>query len=152
MSFTLFKKPALFTVDEQGKITGAIREAEQRTSGEIRVFIESKCKFVDPLDRAAEIFYGLKMDQTAERNAVLVYLAVKDRQLALFADEGIHTKTGKDFWKNEVQQMLSHFNRENYTAGTLSVIHEIGETLHQHFPYYEGIDKNELPDDIVFGK
>lgn len=152
MSLTLFKKPALFTAEEQEKITGAIRVAEQRTSGEIRVFIESRCKFVDPLDRAAEIFYTLKMDQTAERNAVLIYLAVKDRQLALFADEGIHARTGKDFWKKAVQQMLAHFNRENYAAGTLTVISGIGETLHQHFPYIDGADKNELPDDIVFGK
>lgn len=116
------------------------------------VFIESRCKFVNPLERAAEIFYTLKMEQTAERNAVLIYLAVKDRQLALFADEGIHTRTGKEYWKNAVQQMLAHFNRENYAAGTLAVISEIGEALHHHFPYIDGADKNELPDDIVFGK
>jgi uncharacterized membrane protein len=149
----LFKnKPAFFTQKEQDDILKAITEAEKKTSGEIRIYIESRCKYVEPLDRAGEIFYKLMMDKTAERNAVLVYLAVKDHQLAMFADEGIHLKTGKEFWKKEVQLMLSHFNKQDYAAGLINVIKEIGDALHYHFPYLENVDKNELPDDIVFGK
>lgn len=148
----LFRKPAFFSAKEQEAIIQAIQQAEKKTSGEVRIFIESRCKYVQPLDRAAEIFYGLKMNLTAERNAVLVYLAIKDHQLAIFADEGIHTKTGKDFWKKEVQLMLSHFNKENYALGIVNVITEIGEALYQHFPYLKDTDKNELPDDIIFGK
>jgi uncharacterized membrane protein len=149
---SIFKKSAFFSPEEQVKIVSAIQQAEKKTSGEVRVYIESKCKYVSSLDRAAEIFYGLKMDKTAERNAVLVYLAVKDHQLAVFADEGIHAKTGKDFWKEQVQLMLSHFNKEDYAAGIINVILEIGEALNQHFPYSMETDKNELPDDIIFGK
>jgi uncharacterized membrane protein len=150
--FSFLKKKSLLTPEEQVQITEAIRDAEQRTSGEIRVFMESHCKFVEPLDRAAEIFFGLRMDNTVDRNAVLVYIAVKDHQLAIFADEGIHTKTGKAFWQQEVQLMLTQFNRENYAAGIVTVVKEIGEALYSHFPYNKVIDKNELPDDIIFGK
>lgn len=92
------------------------------------------------------------MDQTVERNAVLVYVAVKDHQLAIFADEGIHKKTGPDFWKTEVQHMLTHFNKADYAAGIVTVVDEIGEALYVNFPYKGDIDKNELPDNIVFGK
>jgi uncharacterized membrane protein len=148
----IFNKPAFFKPDEQSRIVIAIQEAEKRTSGEVRVYIESRCKYVDPLDRAAEIFYGLKMDKTVESNAVLVYLAYKDHQLAVFADHGIHSKTGKDFWKDQVQIMLNHFNKEDYTAGLIEVIYKIGEALYNHFPYLSATDKNELPDDIIFGK
>ena len=150
--FPLFKTKALFSEQENKAIVEAIPNAEKRTSGEVRVFVESKCKYVLPLDRAAEIFYSLKMDQTAERNAVLVYVAIRDQQLALFADEGIHTKTGQEFWNNEVKLMLTHFNKNNYAAGIETVVKEIGEALYQHFPYNGETDKNELPDDIVFGK
>jgi uncharacterized membrane protein len=149
---SIFKKRAFFSPREQEGMVQAIQEAEKKTSGEVRVFIESRCKYVNPLDRAVEIFYGLKMNQTAERNAVLVYLAVKDHQLAIFADEGIHNKTGKNFWKSEVQLMLQHFNKEDYASGIINVINHIGEALFQHFPYLQGTDKNELPDDIIFGK
>ena len=68
----------------------------------IRVYIESRCRFVDPLDRAAEVFAFLKMEKTSGHNAVLVYLAVKDRQLAIFGDQGIHEKVGEVFWQKQV--------------------------------------------------
>jgi uncharacterized membrane protein len=148
----LFKKPAFFTEKEQEAIIHGIQNAEKRTSGEIRIFIESRCRYVDPLDRAAEIFYGLKMNATAERNAVIVYLATKDHQLAVFADEGIHSRMGIQFWRDQVKMMLAHFNSENYATGLVSVINKIGEALHENFPYQKDTDKNELPDDIIFGK
>jgi len=152
--FSFFKRkpPQFFTQEENAKIVEAIRMAEKRTSGEVRVFVESKCRFVDPLDRAYELFYGLKMDATDERNAVLVYVAMKHRQLAVFGDEGIHQKVGTEFWKKEVGIMLSHFNKENYTEGLSQVVTEIGDVLQSHFPYETKGDKNELPDEIVFGK
>lgn len=150
--FPFFKPKALFSEQENSAIVEAIRGAEKRTSGEVRVYIESSCKYVDPLDRAAELFYSLKMDSTAERNAVLVYVAVKDHQLALFADEGIHKKTGQLFWKEEVELMLAHFNKNNYALGVEAVVKQIGEALYQHFPYNGETDKNELPDEIVFGR
>ena len=150
--FPLFKTKAIFSAAENKQIVDAIRDAEIRTSGEVRVYVESKCRYVDPLDRAAEIFYTLHMNETAERNGVLVYVAVKDQQLALFADEGIHAKTGPQFWYTEVKKMLANFNRNNHATGIETVVGEIGEALYQHFPYNGETDKNELPDDIVFGK
>jgi uncharacterized membrane protein len=150
--FSFFKRKPFFTTEEQEKIATAIRQAEKRTSGEIRIFIESNCRYVEPLDRAAELFFGLKMDQTKEHNAVLIYIAIKDHQLAIFGDEGIHKKTGQEFWYKEVREMLSEFNRENYAEGLVKVVSEVGEALYEHFPYDNASDKNELPDDIVFGK
>lgn len=150
----LFKKkePEFFTPQEKELVVAAIKNAELRTSGEVRVFIENKCKFVDALDRAIEIFSGLKMYETADRNAVLVYIALKDHQLAIFGDEGIHQKVGTDFWNKEVQQMLGQFNRNNHAEGLAQVINEIGEVLVHYFPYNKDTDKNELSDDIVFGR
>lgn len=129
----------------------AIRSAEQRTSGEIRVYIENHCRYVDPMDRAAEIFFGLKMDYTRHRNGVLVYIAIKDKQLAVLGDEGIHKAVGGEFWEKEVRTLLKEFNAEHYAAGIATVVTEIGEVLQSHFPYDGATDKNELPDDIVFG-
>ncbi|MET0636556.1 MAG: TPM domain-containing protein [Chitinophagaceae bacterium] len=153
MGFPFFKKNKhFFTPDQEAQIVEAVRIAERRTSGEVRVFVESHCKFMDAIDRAAEIFFQLKMENTEDRNAVLLYIALKDRQLALFGDEGIHQKVGTEFWNREVAQMISNFNRDDYAEGISSCIKHIGETLHLHFPYDKEMDKNELPDDIVFGK
>jgi uncharacterized membrane protein len=142
---------SLFNPADEERIVAAIRAAEKRTSGEIRVFIESKCRFVDPVDRAAEVFFGLKMEQTEDRNGVVFYIAMKDHQLAIFGDEGIHKIVGTEFWNAEVQKILREFNAANYVDGIIEIVRDIGEALVKHFPY-EQEDKNELPDNIVFGQ
>jgi uncharacterized membrane protein len=152
--FNLFRKKAndFFSEEEKQLIVSAIQSAEQTTSGEVRVYIESKCRFVNAIDRAVELFEKLKMHHTQQRNGVLIYVALKDRQLAVFGDEGIHTKVGNTFWNDAVKNMLSHFNKEDYAKGIANIAHEVGNALQQHFPYDRVNDKNELPDDIVFGK
>ncbi len=150
--FNFFKKNRFFSEEERAQIVNAIRNAERRTSGEVRVFIESHCRYVDPLDRAAEIFYRLEMDETEDRNAVLVYIAMKDHQLAVFGDEGIHAKVGTEYWTKEVQLLIDKFDTENYGEGISQCVTDIGEALHHFFPFDNDIDKNELPDEIVFGK
>jgi len=150
--FSFFKKKDFFTAEEQQLIIGAIQNAERMTSGEVRVFVESKCSYMDAIDRAAELFFQLEMQKTDDRNAVLLYVAMKDRQLAVFGDEGIHKRVGNEYWNNEVHKMISNFNRENYAAGISEVVKDIGEALTKNFPFNNDTDKNELPDDIVFGK
>ena len=151
--FSIFKKKKeFFNADEKGRIVEAIHLAEHRTSGEVRVFVESHCSYMDAIDRAAEIFLKLQMQNTVDRNAVLVYVAVKDRQLAVFGDEGIHKKVGNEYWNIKVKEMIAHFNKENYADGIRQCVLDIGEALQSHFPYNKITDKNELPDDIVFGR
>ncbi len=107
---------------------------------------------MDAIDRAAELFFRLKMDHTEQRNGVLVYVAMKDRQLAVFGDEGIHQKVGTEYWNKLVAEMLASFNKEDYAKGIAESVIQIGDALHTHFPYDRETDKNELPDDIVFGR
>lgn len=146
------KNKPLLDEEENRLIVKAIRQAEKRTSGEVRVYVESRCRFMDAIDRAAELFFTLQMEKTDDRNAVLVYVALKDQQLAVFADEGIYTKTGPDYWNNVVKEMLRTFNKQDYATGIAECVIQIGEALTSHFPYDRDTDKNELPDQIVFGK
>lgn len=152
MFIPFLSRKSLLNPAEQQRIVAAIQAAEQRTSGEIRVFVESHCRFVNPLDRATELFTALKMEETVARNGVLVYVALRDRQLALFGDKGIHEKVGPAFWAQQVSTILSHFNKADYAGGIAGVVSGVGEALHQHFPYDRENDENELSDDIVFGK
>ena len=145
------KKKEFFSAEEKQLIADAIREAEKMTSGEVRLFVESRCSYVNPIDRATELFFQLKMGNTELRNAVLVYIAINDRQLAIFGDEGIHQKVGQEYWNNEVQKLLQRFNKKNYAEGIKEVILDIGEALTKHFPFNKKTDRNELPDEIVFG-
>ncbi len=129
----------------------AIKDAEKNTSGEVRVFIESKCSFVDPVDRAKEIFINLKMDMTKDRNAVLFYIAIDDQQLALFGDEGIYKRLGEDYWYKQVKEIIGTFSSNDIAGGICKCVKNVGDALKEQFPY-ETDDKNELPDEIIFGK
>lgn len=150
--FSIFKRKKIFTKEEEQLIVSVIQNAERLTSGEVRVFVESRCSYVDALDRARELFGNLNMQMTEERNGVLVYVAIKDHQLAVFGDEGIHQKVGNDYWNTEVIKMIRDFNRDDYVQGIAGCVEDIGQALHQFFPYTAGKDKNELSDEIEFGR
>lgn len=150
--FSLFRrKKKFFSGEEQQLIVDAIRQAERSTSGEIRVYVESRCSYMDALDRAVEIFAEMGMQATKERNGVVLYVAIKDRQLAVFGDEGIHHKVGTDYWNDEVNKMIRAFNRENFAEGIAKCISDIGNALQHFFPYTDK-DENELSDEIQFGR
>jgi len=149
----IFKPKAkdFFSEADKKKIVDTIQYAERRTSGEVRVFVESRCKYMDAIDRAAEVFFNLQMEKTEQRNATLVYVALKDKQVAVFGDEGIYKKTGQPFWHWEMQRIIRHLGNEQIAQGIIDAVRHIGEALHEHFPYDAQTDKNELPDEIVFG-
>jgi uncharacterized membrane protein len=149
--FPWLKQKEIFSPEEKQRIVEAVRVAERMTSGEVRVYVENRCRWVDAIDRAAELFFRLKMDQTVDRNGVLIYVAVKDHQLAVFGDDGIHKKMGNEYWLLEVKKMIAAFDRDDYAEGIRQCVEDIGTALHQHFPFNNDTDKNELPDEIVFG-
>lgn len=146
------KKKEFFTEEEKQQLVAAIQKAEQRTSGEVRVFVESHCRFMDAMDRAKQLFLQLEMQKTLDRNATMIYVAVKDHQAAVLGDEGIHQKVGQHYWQEEVGKMLLHFKQHHLADGICQVVNDIGEALHTHFPYNRDTDKNELPDEIIFGR
>ncbi len=132
------------------QILAEIKEAEKNTSGEIRLFIEDDCG-ENVLDRAAFIFKELEMHKTKERNGVLFYLATDSRQFAILGDQGIHSKVEKDFWHTIKHEMQNYFTEGDFLKGLTNGIKMSGEALKKYFPYHKN-DKNELSDDIVFGK
>ncbi len=152
MWFPLVKKQRYFSEKEKKIIVDAIQIAEKETSGEIRVYIEGKNPMVDPLDRAKEIFFKLKMQHTENRNAVLLYVALLHRELALFGDEGIHKQVGDTYWNDAVKLIIADFNEKNIPEAIANCVIKVGKTLHEKFPYLGDTDKNELPDEIIFGK
>jgi uncharacterized membrane protein len=133
---------------EHDRIVGAIREAESRTSGEIRVYIQRGKLSVDPLIVAQKKFHRLHMHKTRERNAVLIFVAPRAQKFAVVGDKAIHEKCGEEFWQRVVEAMRHCFRNGQFTEGLGGAITVIGELLAQHFPRKRD-DRNELPDDII---
>lgn len=137
--------------EEKKKVVNAIKEAERNTSGEIRVHLENHCR-EDVLDHAAFIFDKLDMQKTEARNGVLIYVAVKDHQLAILGDTGINKVVPKGFWDEVRDTMVQHFKENRYADGLAAGLIMAGEQLSAHFPYADKGAENELSDDISFGK
>src|ERR1051325_665075 len=119
------KAENFFTAEQKAKILAAIKDAEQQTSGEIRLFIEDACD-KNLLDRAAEIFAKLNMHKTALRNGVLFYLAVSSRKFAILGDAGINKAVPPGFWDEIKNDMQEHFKQEAFTEGLDKAIHKAG--------------------------
>jgi len=144
-------KPSEFLGKENEKlIVAAIERAEGQTSGEIRVHIESKCK-EDVLDRAAWLFKKLKMQETKERNGVLIYLSINDHKFAIIGDSGINKVVPEGFWNDIKEVMIAHFAKGEFAVGLIKGIEESGQHLKKFFPW-QADDVNELSDEISYGK
>jgi uncharacterized membrane protein len=144
------KASTFFTPEQKAQILAAVREAENETSGEIRVHIETKFG-EDVLDRAAWVFKKLGMHGTDERNGVLFYLAVDDRKFAVIGDAGINAKVPEGFWDDVKDLLLRNFREGKFTEGLSAGIILAGTHLKKHFPHKMD-DVNELPDEISFDK
>jgi uncharacterized membrane protein len=138
-----------FTKQQKEDITLAIKNAELDTSGEIRVHIEEKCPG-DVLDRAAQVFDMLHMQNTELRNGVLFYLALKNRKFAVLGDSGINREVPENFWDEVRDLMLNHFRENRFAEGLADAVTLAGKQLKAHFPFHKD-DVNELPDEISFG-
>jgi uncharacterized membrane protein len=143
----LFKKK-LFSPAEEERLMKAIKLAEQKTSGEIRVHIESKHD-IEPVKRAQEVFKALNMHQTKERNGILFYLAIHSKQFAVWGDEGIHQKVSQAFWDEISEVCISNFKKDLFIEGLESAITLCGDKLKLHFPLQTD-DTNELSDEISY--
>ena len=121
------------TPKEEAEIVEAIRIAECDTSGEIRVHIEQKCD-IDVYEHALDVFHILKMDNTIQRNGVLLYVAVDNKSFVIFGDQGINNIVGADFWNSTRDKISSQFKSGNFKQGLIDGIKEAGKALSQHFP------------------
>jgi uncharacterized membrane protein len=143
------KVEEFLSASEEQEIIEAIRLAELNTSGEIRVHIE-KTSDGDATNRALDVFHILKMDNTKQQNAVLIYVAVKEKTFVIYGDKGINDIVGNDFWNSTKDIIQSHFKSGNFMQGLVEGILKCGEQLKKYFPYND-LDINELSNEISKG-
>jgi uncharacterized membrane protein len=127
-------------------IVSAIRTAELRTSGEIRVVV-AHSKTAEPMAEAQHQFARLGMANTRNHNGVLIFIAPRSRNFAVIGDSSVHEKCGDAFWTELANAMSELFRIGKFTDGVLHGIECAGALLAQHFPSSPD-DRNELPDQV----
>jgi len=133
---------------EHDRIVHAIQQAEAKTSGQIRVYIQRGKLNVDPLIAAQKKFHWMGMHKTRERNAVLIFVAPRAHKFAVIGDKAVHEECGEKFWQRLVDAMRAHFRNEKFSDAIVEATEEIGKILAAHFPKTR-LARNEMSDEIV---
>ena len=132
------------SAEEEQEIVLAIRQAELNTSGEIRVHLEATTQ-LPHYQRALEVFQMLKMFNTQQQNAVLIYVAVEDHKFVIYGDEGINKVVPENFW-----DATKNIMQEQFKQGIIKGVLKAGEELKAHFPWQIN-DEDELSNEISKG-
>lgn len=134
---------------EMASLVEAIKQAENQSTGEIRVHIDSTS--VDHNAKVAfDVFKKLGMDQTKERNAVLFHVNFEKKYLTIIGDKGIHEKVHQKFWNDLHDKITLAFSKGKYYQGLHDAILETGMELKNFFPIKDGENPNELSNEITF--
>jgi uncharacterized membrane protein len=133
---------------DHDRIVAAIRAAESRSRGEVRVHI-SHTEAEDARRAAALAFDRLGMAATRERNGVLVFVAPRSRRFAILGDVGIHGKCGDPVWEEIASAAAADFGSGDFTRAIVSAVGRVGDLLERHFPRVPGgSDRDELSDEV----
>lgn len=135
---------------DHDRVVAAIRRAEAKSSGQIRIYVQRGELADDALEHAQQKFTKLGMHKTTERNGILIFVAPRARKFAVIGDEGVHARCGNEFWDQLVEGMGVHFSAEHFTDAIVDAIDEAGSLLARYFPKTSA-SENELPDDVIEG-
>ena len=136
--------------EQEQRIAAAIEAAELLTSGEVRVHLNDTCKGY-ALKDAEKVFKRLRMDQTADRNGILFYIALESHNFAVVGDLGIHASVGQSFWDGIRDRMVTELKEGRWLEAIELGVAEAGRALAQYFPHQGDRDRNELSNEVSRG-
>lgn len=130
--FGKHQRKFLSSVD-RAAIEAEIREAERKTSADIRVVVLPRVR--GPLENVAELA-ARRLGLTAgpERNGVLILVVPGRREFHVWGDRAIHEKAGDALWTSVARTISEKFRDGDFTGGLLAGIGEAGRELAAHFP------------------
>ena len=132
-------------------IEDAIEASERTHRAEIRVAIEAALdwrtlwRVHSARDRALEVFAELGLWNTAERNGVLIYLLLAERDVEIVADVGFEGGVSSDEWQRACTLIERELAAGRWRDGILVGIEAITVLLQREFPL-AGRNPNEQVD------
>jgi len=100
--------------EELDRLSAKIAAAEQLTSAELRVVL-TKSSWFGIKNKAHKLFRKYGLHKTAQRNAVMILVDTRSRELLIYGDDGVHQRVDETFWSDVRDAML-----EELRAGRLA--------------------------------
>jgi uncharacterized membrane protein len=142
----------IFSDDDFLRFSKKIKDAEKKTSGEIRISFREKRTFFNRKKEirklAEDEFYKLNMHNTRDKTGILLFLLLSERKFYILADQGINSKVDQMTWDSIRDEIQKEFKNGNFSFGILHGIERVGKILSEHFPIKPD-DSNELSNKII---
>ena len=139
-----------FSREVMEAIEQGVAAAERKTSGEIRVAIDTALEIHElwkgkaPRECAAEAFAHLHVWDSELNNGVLIYVLMADRDVEIVADRGAAARIAPDEWEAACRLMEAHFRDGRFREGALAGVEAVGGLLEREFPCASR-NRDELP-------
>jgi putative membrane protein len=83
---------------------------------------------------AIEQFFVRRVDHTANRAGVLIFVSLAERYARIIADEGIAQKVSNSEWQAAIDGLVGHMRDGRIVAGLVSAIERCSAVLAAHAP------------------
>jgi uncharacterized membrane protein len=131
-------------------IEGAVAASETHHRGEVRFAIEAALDLSTlwrdqtPRDRALEVFAELGVWDTKEKNGVLIYVLLAERDVEIVADRGLDDRVTAEEWEAVCAAIEQDFRAGRWREGALEGVAGVTQLLAREFPS-DGANANEQP-------
>lgn len=137
----------MLTREELDRLSAKIAAAEQLTSAELCVVI-TRSSWLGIRNKAGHLFRKYGLHKTADRNAVMILVDTRSRELLVYGDEGVHQRVGEAFWSEVRDAMLEELRAGRPADALATGIRLAGEKLALLFPARAG-DRNEIAREVI---
>ncbi|MCO5143488.1 MAG: TPM domain-containing protein [Oligoflexia bacterium] len=103
----------------------------------VRMLYSQKMMAAEVHESALASFTEYNLGHTKEKTGILIYISMFEKRVEIVADEGIYKKVGKDFWLEEVENIVKGIRQGNHNQALIEEIQKIGKKLREHFPQME---------------
>ena len=121
-------------------IEAAVRDSETQHRGEVRFAIEAALEPRDlwraatARERALEVFGELEVWNTAEKNGVLIYVLLAERDVEIVADRGLDGRVSESEWHAVCAAIEQAYRAGRWRDGSLAGVAGVTRLLAREFP------------------
>lgn len=133
--------------EELDRLSAKIAAAEQITSAELRLVLTTS-SWLGLRNKAERLFRKYGLDKSAQRNAVMILVDTRSRELLIYGDDGVHQRVDETFWSDVRDAMIDELRAGRLAEGLAAGIRIVGEKLAVLFPA-SGNDRNEIANDVI---
>jgi putative membrane protein len=98
--------------------------------------------------RAQVEFYNNKLNETAGRTGILIFVSLMERRVMVLADKSITDKLPKETWTEVVDNLIADLRTKRLSKGLEKAVEHISKLVSPLFPAQDS-NPNELSDYII---